>query len=109
MCQASQPASCAVSRSEAGQRKALLILDKNFRPAGEIVLDIGARHFDLRDLQELSNLALKQGDRSASSTTKSLPRAAVPSEADKNGNSIGHEHNRMLATHKFGFIICLLG
>ena len=46
MCSLERPlTAAAVSRSEAGQAKALLVLDQDFALVEQIPLDIGPRHF----------------------------------------------------------------
>ncbi len=53
----------AVSRSEAGQQKALLVLDAAWREQGRIPLDLGARHFNLASAAPALPANLRAGDR----------------------------------------------
>jgi len=51
-----------VTRAEAGQEKRLLLLDRDFRPAGDVGLDVGPRHFAVRtSAPEGSYLSRKEG------------------------------------------------
>ena len=48
---------CAtVSRSESGQEKALLVLDKDWKLVEEVKLDIGPRHFDVANKLDVDSL-----------------------------------------------------
>jgi hypothetical protein len=55
----------AVSRSEAGQAKHLLVLDGAWRVVEEVPLDLGPRHFDAEAGEGLAQIAgsLRRGDR----------------------------------------------
>ena len=55
--------SAAVSRSEAGQVKALLILDKDFAVVEQIPLDIGPRYFAVEPGSAPPPEGLRTGDR----------------------------------------------
>ena len=52
-----------VSRSEAGQQKALLVLDTDWRELERIPLDLGARHFSLASAVPEVPSDLRAGDR----------------------------------------------
>lgn len=52
-----------VSRSEAGQQKALLVLDTEWRELERIPLDLGARHFSLASAVPEVPYDLRAGDR----------------------------------------------
>ena len=52
-----------MSRSEAGQQKALLVLDAAWREQGRIPLDLGARHFNLASAAPALPANLRAGDR----------------------------------------------
>ncbi|KAK9831419.1 hypothetical protein WJX81_003210 [Elliptochloris bilobata] len=52
-----------VSRSEAGQQKALLVLDAAWREVERIPLDLGARHFSLASAVPALPAHLRSGDR----------------------------------------------
>ena len=56
---------CAVTAGEAGQDKALLILDAQFRVLREVPLDVGPRHFNLPAPGAALPADLRQGDRRA--------------------------------------------
>lgn len=66
------PCMCAVSRSEAGQQKQLLILDEHFQEVEALDLDVGPRHYALAH---------------AAATPDSLP--ASLRRGDKCGHLIG--------------------
>lgn len=53
----------AVSRSEAGQQKALLVLDSDWRETDRIPLDIGPRFHTLSSAQPDFPADLRSGDR----------------------------------------------
>lgn len=53
----------AVSRSESGQQKALLLLDAAWREVERIPLDMGARHFSLASAAPALPADLRAGDR----------------------------------------------
>ncbi len=53
----------AVSRSEAGQQKALLVLDSDWRETDRIPLDIGPRFHSLSSAQPDFPTDLRAGDR----------------------------------------------
>lgn len=56
---------CAVSRSEAGQQKHLLVLDSKWRQTEEILLDLGPRFHALAGAEPALPQNLRPGDRSA--------------------------------------------
>lgn len=72
----------AVSRSEAGQAKALLVLDasQGWRVCEELPLDLGPRHFEAESEEELQALAgaLRRGDRCGAVWCCSFCRGAAP-------------------------------
>lgn len=53
----------AVSRSESGQQKALLLLDAAWQEVERIPLDVGARHFSLASAAPALPSDLRAGDR----------------------------------------------
>ena len=53
----------AVSRGEAGQAKALLVLDERWQPVDAIPLDVGPRHFTLSCHTPALPDGLRSGDR----------------------------------------------
>lgn len=54
---------CAVSRSEAGQQKALVVLDSNWRETERVPIDIGPRFHTLSSAKPQLPPDLRQGDR----------------------------------------------
>ena len=54
---------CAVSRSEAGQQKELLVLDSNWQELERIPLDVGPRHFALSSATPALPADLRPGDK----------------------------------------------
>ncbi len=54
---------CAVSRSEAGQQKELLVLDSNWQELERIPLDLGPRHFALTSVSPVLPADLRPGDK----------------------------------------------
>ena len=56
----------AVSRSEAGQQKHLLVLDSDWRQTEEILLDLGPRFHAMTGAQPSLPQGLRPGDRSGS-------------------------------------------
>lgn len=55
----------AVSRSEAGQRKHLLVLDSSWRRTDEIFLDLGPCFHVMTGIEPVLPQELRPGDRSA--------------------------------------------
>lgn len=53
----------AVSRSEAGQQKELLVLDSNWQELERIPLDVGPRHFALSSATPALPADLRPGDK----------------------------------------------
>lgn len=53
----------AVSRSEAGQAKALVVLDSNWQELERIPLDLGPRYFNVTDAQPMLPQDLRAGDK----------------------------------------------
>ena len=62
-CVASCVPAAAVSRSEGGQQKHLLVLDGEWRPVGEIPIDVGPRHYTLSGSQPAMPPSARKGDR----------------------------------------------
>lgn len=54
-----------MSRSEAGQSKALVVLDREWQELERIPLDLGPRHFNLTDAQPVLPPDLRPGDKYA--------------------------------------------
>ena len=54
---------CAVSRSEAGQAKALVVLDSDWQELERIPLDVGPRHFNLTGHQPVLPPDLRAADK----------------------------------------------
>ena len=53
----------AVSRSEAGQRKHLLVLDSNWQRTDEVLLDLGPRFHAMTGAEPVLPEDLRPGDR----------------------------------------------
>jgi DNA repair exonuclease SbcCD ATPase subunit len=64
-----------VSRAEAGQEKALLVVDSNWKVVEEIALDIGPRHFDLSSFSSISN-----GSNESSTNSSSIESSSSGSD-----------------------------
>ena len=56
----------AVSRSEAGQQKHLLVLDSNWQQKDEVLLDVGPRFHAMAGAEPALPQGVRPGDRSAS-------------------------------------------
>ena len=54
---------CAVSRSEAGQQKHLIVLDSNWRQVDEVLLDIGPRFHAMAGAEPTLPQDIRSGDR----------------------------------------------